>query len=291
MTAPQLEERLRRGLRSAARAVPPRTDIDAKHASGRRRSRPQLLPATPHRRRAKRSVVAGAAAMAAAAALVFAVSARQADRPAEASLNARIIAATEQAVATSIVHVVQDNRVSPDAEMWTDETTGLARDLSRDGQGAPSYDAGPASAPRAGDEGVDDETLRTVDYCLRAYTDAEPAVPPRSGSATQWILDALAAGTMVEEGADVFDGRELVRLHHLVENDDGREERWVLVDPDSYRPVRVIGYPGTEFEYVQTYEYLDRTAENLSRLTPPVPDGFQQVDSLPGDAERLGAGC
>jgi hypothetical protein len=32
-------------------------------------------------------------------------------------------------------------------------------------------------------------------------------------------------------------------------------------------------------------------AQNLALLSPPVPDGFTQVDSLPGDAERRAAGC
>lgn len=49
----------------------------------------------------------------------------------------------------------------------------------------------------------------------------------------------------------------------------------------------VLGYPGQEVEYVMTIEYLPRTAENLAELSPPVPDGFVQTDTLRGDGERV----
>jgi len=285
MTTPDLEERARRGLRSAADAVPPRADDDTGQPPVARHLETSRTAA--HRRSVRRSLLTGAGAV--AAALVVAVTVRQSDGPGDESLNTQIITATEEAIATSVVHVLQDNTTIGDSEMWTDETTGLARSLSFDDGGAPSYDTGPVTAPLPDSE-PDAQLGRTVDHCLGAYTEGESASPPVAGSATRWIQNALADGTMVEEGTEVVDGRELIRLHQVVEAYGEREERVLLVDPDTHRPVRVV-YPGTDNEYVQTYEYLERTPENLAVLSPPVPDGFDLVDSLPGDAQRLAAGC
>ena len=64
------------------------------------------------------------------------------------------------------------------------------------------------------------------------------------------------------------------------------EEHVTLVDPETYRPVMVLGYPGSSVEYVMTFEYLPRTVENLSLLSPPVPEGFVPATDTRGDGER-----
>ncbi|HEV7760667.1 MAG TPA: hypothetical protein VGO78_16800, partial [Acidimicrobiales bacterium] len=69
-------------------------------------------------------------------------------------------------------------------------------------------------------------------------------------------------------------------------------EHIYLVDAETFRPVRVIGYPGeapdySDAMYVATTEYLPRTPENMALLSPPVPDGFDLAANLRSDGERL----
>jgi hypothetical protein len=69
-------------------------------------------------------------------------------------------------------------------------------------------------------------------------------------------------------------------------------EHIYLVDAETFRPVRVIGYPGeapdySDATYVATIEYLPRTPENMALLSPPVPDGFDLAANLRSDGERL----
>lgn len=57
------------------------------------------------------------------------------------------------------------------------------------------------------------------------------------------------------------------------------------VDPETYRPVKRIGYPGSDAEYTMTYEYLERTDENLELLVPDVHEGYTEGEPtvLSGD--------
>jgi hypothetical protein len=232
--------------------------------------------------------------------------------------------------------------------MWTDETTGAFRDLQRDAAGAPSFDSGLATPPAADGSSAPSASARTVDYCFSEYTEGDPGgLPVGAGSATRWIQNYLEWGWLVEDGTQVVDGRELIRLREATAEErqaagnggndaaalnpaaqqdaldalaedgtesppttsadaelppaatdelppaatDEAEPSVTLVDPETYRPVMTIGYPGSEYEYVQTYDYLPRTPENLAQLSPSVPEGFAQVDELRSDGDRADAGC
>jgi len=68
-------------------------------------------------------------------------------------------------------------------------------------------------------------------------------------------------------------------------------EHIYLVDAETFRPVRIIGYPGeaadhSDAMYVSTIEYLPRTAETMALLVPSVPEGYDLVADLRGDDER-----
>ncbi|HEV7761268.1 MAG TPA: hypothetical protein VGO78_19810, partial [Acidimicrobiales bacterium] len=216
----------------------------------------------------------------------------------------------------------------------------------------------------------------TVDHCFSEYAEGVPGLPVSAGSATQWVQNYLAEGWMVEDGTQVVDGRELIRLREVpvdeidpdsglgkriearnealveVPSDDGgsstprstegdpemsdfeealdqaqaaveaaqnagegeaemrdleealdaaqtavadaaqseddEDQSVALVDPETYRPVQLIG-PG--HSYVQTYEYLPRTPGNLALLEAQVPEGFTEVPNVRGDGERADIGC
>jgi hypothetical protein len=230
-------------------------------------------------------------------------------------LAAEIRQAVDEAAADSVVHVVQDMTTGPgDSETWTDETSGASRSLSLSETGAPTADRGwrtpptpdqqppgfPATSvppelrpdPDPGireDQGVVTVPMvmqRYVDYCFRVYVDLEAgASPPRNEG--ERMAAWLAEGKLVEDGTEVVDGRELIRL---VQPPGGADSVY-LVDPETYRPVRLTSYPGGEAEYTMTFEYLPRTPENLAVLSPPVPEGFTRADVLPDDGDRHDAGC
>lgn len=288
------------------------------------------------RRRIPRSLAVGAGAVAAAAAVFAAVVAVRPDGGAngyratteEASggavapeLATRIIAATEEAAETMVVHTLQDNTSYGDDEMWRDETTGGVRMLQHEEDGAPSLDTGPVTAPSPGD-GPSSQPIpnRTVDYCFSEYAEGvQPSLSIGAGSGTEWVQNALEWGWWTEDGTQVVDGRELLRFREMLSDvnanpppgPDGDQETtttepqpWdtgtrqddevlgiALIDPETYRPVMYTGHPGSEFEYTTTYEYLPRTRENLARLVAPVPEGFSLVSELRSDGDRAAAGC
>lgn len=335
---PRFEERLRLRLGDAHR------EQSSDAGPSARRS---------HRRAARRSLWIGTGGIAAAAAaLVVAVVAREpdpatdrpggevsdrtADAPRTEDLATLIIAATEEAESTMVVYVRQDNSNYGDDENWFDETTGGHRFLSTYNDGAPSFDYS-----------LDGTGERHVDYCFSEYTEGTAGLPAVPGNATGWVQNMLEKGLLVEDGTEVVDGRELIRLKEVLPtelspgepddykimplpegaeadadalealaaeldaaqaaatvpttepgaeapattDDEELELGVTLVDPDTYRPVIVRGYPGSDAAYVQTYEYLPRTPENLAHLSAPVPPGFTQVDQLRGDGERFDAGC
>jgi len=324
--------------------------------------RPRVLRRPPPRRRrgrGRRSLRLGAGALAAAAALAAGVAAWPSgdggganiavDDPAGTSvpptseLAPLVIAAADEAAATSVVHITQDNTSYGDSEGWIDETTGAGRLLQYGGDGELQMDSSQQG----------DDTL-TVDHCFAEYSEAPAGLPSVAHSATQWVQNYLADGLLVEDGTEVVGGRELLRLREvpyseldpdsdflrrLVERQEAAAEALAeardatpppsdqelalleaeaaladaradavdeamsddsgaegelgvtLVDPDTYRPVIVRGYPGSDSAYTQTYEYLPRTPENLALLDAQVPEGFTEVTQLRGDGERADAGC
>jgi hypothetical protein len=336
---PRFEERLR------ARLAEAHLEATSAPAGAGDRS-----PAQLHQRRARRSLTLGVGAIAAATALVVGVVAQQSgggdgdgDRtdtgaepapgtpiPPTSELAPLVIAATDEAAATSIVHISQDNDSYGDSEGWIDETTGAGRLLQYGDDGEPRFDSSETA----------DATL-TVDHCFAEYAEGVPGLPVVGHNATRWVQNQLADGWMVEDGTEVVDGRELIRLREVpwadrdpdtfghkravVTPGSGQDEPALspedeaavrgieealddvqreamenmppqteedlsvaLVDPETYRPVQLVG-PGRS--YVQTYEYLPRTAENLALLEAQVPEGFTQVPDVRGDGERADIGC
>jgi hypothetical protein len=323
------------------------------------------------RRRGRRMVLAGIGSIAAAAIALAAVvvtdddgspdsETAETETPTtgtpEVSLAAQITAATEEASESSIIHTLTDNQYDADdgtpigdEEDWTDEQSGARRDLSYDSEGQPSFDNGRAVPPGVDDPGpppippnaqpfdpsLPQERIRTVDYCFSEYAEYDQTAIPGHIEADR-IGEWLDEGTLVEDGTETVDGRELIRLVEVPvdlrppEPGDGGDaftalepstvpasapptteppttapdaatldpdtfefvEHIYLVDAETFRPVRVIGYPGdapdySDAMYIATTEYLPRTPENMALLSPPVPDGFDLAANLRSDGERL----
>ncbi len=328
-------------------------------------SDPAAPAEAPLRRRARRSLLAGIGAAAAAATVVAAVAiTRSNDDPAHragdqtettppddatpggepgtpaepgpgpdsTSIEAKIIAATDAAIADSVVHEYQDAVNSPGAgETWTDEQSGRMRFLQLSATGAPVFDTGPATAPGPDDVGPEippdahpgsrswpTELTRSVDYCFGEYVDYQRGMVPATNGA-QRLRDQLARELTLTDGTQIVDGRELIRVFAAIELTEEMvrdPETWtpppelemelapgggavidknhvILVDPTTYQPVMTVGNPGEGAEFVSgaesvtRFEYLPRTPENLALLSPPVPDGFVQIDAARGDGERF----
>lgn len=166
---------------------------------------------------------------------------------------------------------------------------------------------------------------RTVDHCFSEYQEADETAIPGSSQAED-VGRWLAEGSLIEDGTETIGGRELIRLIQTLgsisqpSREGGRRDETeasqttvtlapgaeqsdpdeilmiYFVDPETYRPVMHVGYPGTQSDYsdasyVMTYEYLPRTPENMANLEAPVPAGFTQVTDLRSDGERVDAGC
>jgi hypothetical protein len=338
LALPDFEDRLLEELRASHQSrAAGRVDGPGRGLRGRgpRRARePRESRRDPSGRRAARRSLTAGALVAAAAAVTLAVVAvlgggRSAERPtrpdvSSTSVETRTIAAIDEAVASSVVHVVQEGGGTT-SESWYDEATGAHRDLARSG-GNPALDSGPAVAPRPDDPAPDlpelgngmgpgepswpRETIRQVDHCFREYADVQLPIVPAHSEASR-IRDGLADGRLVADGTEVVDGRELIRVvdaphapttvpatsstgagglpvtipGDVPVPDDGSV---TYVDPDTHRPVLVVN---PTLGYTQTIEYLPRTEDTLASLVPAVPEGFREVDDTAGDRERLDAGC
>jgi hypothetical protein len=52
-----------------------------------------------------------------------------------------------------------------------------------------------------------------------------------------------------------------------------------------------LGVDAVDGDVTETYEFLDRSAKNLDRLVPPVPDGFTKVKTVHDENAGVAAGC
>lgn len=235
------------------------------------------------RRRARRSVRIAAIGTAAAMVLIVVALAAQlvgtdsADR--ETVLVERIAAATDEALAESIVHRV-DEQAAPDGarrmiEIWHDETTGIARILDRDHLGNPVTDVGPLTGPTIDSPSYSGQ--RVVDYCTQRYLEIPDTGEANTnlGAGVVDVRDLLADGELIEDGTEMVDGRELIRVRGT---DSEGGDYVLLVDPDTYRVVGQRGTFSTGETYGTDYEYLPRTAASLGLLHPPIPDRFTPAD-------------
>lgn len=139
-------------------------------------------------------------------------------------------------------------------------------------QGGPVIDVGPLTGPTV--DSPEYSGQRVVDHCVDAYIDHidTRGSSTNMGAGVDDVRGPIAEGKLTEDGTELVDGRALIRARGT---DSEGGDYVVLADPDTYRVVIQRGTIGSTGEtYTTTYEYLPRTADNLSQLRPPVPDGF-----------------
>ena len=236
---------------------------------------PDVVRLTPHRSRRSRAALAAAAAAVVAGVVTAQLVGTSPDTP----LMGRIVAATDHATASSVIHWVSEQTLPGAAgpwalsEYWTDDASGATRIYLHGGQLGQVMDVGPLIGPTIDSPAHSGQ--RVVDYCTRQYVDHIDT----GGASTDIdslgdLRDDVAAGRLVEDGTEMVDGRALIRLIGI--ETTATAGHVVLVDPDSYLPVRARGTLATGETYSQTYEFLPRTPENLALLLPPIPEGFTE---------------
>ena len=170
------------------------------------------------------------------------------------------------------------------SEMWWDDSTGVWRTRSTGGTGSlhgkPELDHG-----AAGFDGATPKGQRQIDFCFGEYMDWDigPLVTPETKA--QRIRQDLDRGVLVEDGREVIDGRDTIRLRRT----DHDERMWL--DEATLLPVRTAGTWAGGGDYSTTHEFLPRTDETRQLVVPPVPEGFTKVDQVRGDGAARDAGC
>jgi hypothetical protein len=270
-------------------------------------SHPEAHPRTRNdravvRMRSRRPIIVSAVGAAAATALVVGVVTAQlvgtgADDPTtvgpDTGLQVRIISATDQAIADSVVHVETQMRGDLVHEQWIDETTDARRGVVLSEPGGPLLlDVGATAPPTDGSSPV--PGLRFVDYCRQQYAEDPEATSGLPGEMAdeqtpQEVRDDLAAGELVEDGTEIVNGRELIRLVGEPEYVDDPPpsvagERVVLVDPATSRPVMermtTSGINPSPITATWIFDYLPRTPANLALIVTPAPEGFTRVETI-----------
>jgi hypothetical protein len=251
-----------------------------RHGQRRRRSRSGRLHAV---------LTAAAAVM-----IVGLVAAQLVGTSSETPLMGRIVAATDEASASSIIHWSDEQtrpgeaRPSRVTENWTDETSDATRMRIQfhDEEHDLNFDAGPLTGPTVDSPAHSGQ--RVVNYCTGHYVDhidTGGASTDVDADVLVELRDEVAAGQLIEDGTEVFEGRELIRL---ISDEPAPGSDVVLVDPDTYLPVSARGTLDSGATFSQTYEYLPRTAANLALLLPPIPDGFTLIDPVTPGADLDG---
>ena len=115
-----------------------------------------------------------------------------------------------------------------------------------------------------------------------------PGTSPSASSLPTTVATALrtavSCGTLTVAGRQTVDGTNTIKLTSRA-GSPLAETIWV--DPSTYLPVRVVvrspyGPPG--LQQTADFTWLPPTAQNLAKLTVPVPAGFREV-SLPQAVE------
>jgi len=90
------------------------------------------------------------------------------------------------------------------------------------------------------------------------------------------LRTAVSCGTLTEAGRQEVDGIEAIKL---VSKPSSPISETIWVDPSSYLPVRVVAGSALSPALKQTADitWLPPTAQNLARLTVPIPAGFRHV--------------
>ncbi len=108
--------------------------------------------------------------------------------------------------------------------------------------------------------------------------DFSASSPPASMAAA--LRTAVSCGTLTQVGRQRVDGIEAIKL---TSEPDSRLGETIWVSPGTYLPVRVVVSTGFHL-LTANITWLTPTAQNLAKLTVPVPAGFRET-SLP---ESLG---
>ena len=121
--------------------------------------------------------------------------------------------------------------------------------------------------------------IKALPLLLRPKLPGEGASASPLPAATA-LRTAISCGTLVMAGRQRVDGIEAIKL---TSRPDSQIPETIWVSPDTYLPVRVVirpapGQPGPSLTADITW--LPATAQNLARLTVPVPAGFRQVPLL-----------